>query len=189
MIDPAYCNQKWYKVVMVKKSEKVDEILFQIGDTVVYPSHGVGQITAEEVQIIAGCEMTLYVISFMKDKMILRVPKNRAIKAGLRHLTSSADFEEAISVLKQKAKMTKGMWSKRAQEYEQKINSGSIKSIAEVLRDLHKNVGDADRSYSERVIYEAALERLSNEYAASVGLEKDEAYAKLVEMLDVHAAM
>ena len=163
-----------------------DSVAFKVGDTVVYPSHGVGQITAEEIQIVAGCEMPLYVISFEKDKMTLRVPKSRAIKTGLRHLTSSNDFEEAISVLKQKAKVTKGMWSKRAQEYEQKINSGNVIRIAEVLRDLHRNVGEADRSYSERVIYEAALERLSNEYAASVGLEKDDAHAKLIELLDYY---
>ena len=163
-----------------------ENLEFQIGDTVVYPSHGVGQIISEEVQKIAGSDVLLYVISFMKDKMILRVPKSRAIKTGLRHLTSSTDFEEAISVLKQKAKIAKGMWSKRAQEYEQKINSGNIVLIAEVLRDLHKNVVDADRSYSERIIYEAALERLSNEYAASVGLPRDTAHAKLVELLDLY---
>jgi len=163
-----------------------ESMAFKVGDTVVYPSHGVGQITAEEVQVVAGSEMPLYVISFLKDKMTLRVPKSRAIKTGLRHLTSSNDFEEAIVVLKQKAKITKGMWSKRAQEYEQKINSGNIISLAEVLRDLHKNVGEADRSYSERVIYEAALERLSNEYAASIGLNKDDANARLVELLDYY---
>lgn len=162
------------------------DMAFKVGDAVVYPSHGVGQITAEEIQVVAGHEMPLYVISFVRDKMILRVPKLRAIKAGLRHLTSSSDFEEAINVLKQKAKNAKGMWSKRAQEYEQKINSGNVIRIAEVLRDLHKNAGDTDRSYSERVIYESALERLSNEYAASNGIEKDLAHAKLIELLDYY---
>jgi len=159
---------------------------FKVGDTVIYPSHGVGQITAEESQIVSGIEMLFYVISFVKDKMTLRVPKSRAKKTGLRHLTSSSDFEQAISVLKQKAKITKGMWSKRAHEYEQKINSGNIISIAEVLRDLHRNVGESERSYSERLIYEAALERLSNEYAASIGLEKDDAHAKLIALLDCY---
>ena len=126
----------------------------------------------------------LYVISFIKDKMILSVPKSRAIKTGLRHLTSSSDFEKAIAILKQKAKIAKGMWSKKAQEYEQKINSGDITRIAEVLRDLHKNASDNDRSYSERLIYEAALERFSNEYAASIGIQREAAHDKLVELLD-----
>ena len=175
--------QKGSYIYMKNTSEARD---FKIGDTVVYPSHGVGEITAEERQVIAGTEMRLYVISFAKEKMILRVPKSRAVKTGLRHLTSATDFEDVIKVLKQKARNGKGMWSKRAQEYEQKINSGEIIKIAEVLRDLHKNVGDNDRSYSERVIYEAALERLSTEYAASAKLDKPEACARLVELLDCY---
>ena len=166
---------------------KISEISdFKVGDTVVYPSHGVGQIIAEEIQTIAGSDIMLYVISFIKDKMTLRVPKSRAIKTGLRHLTSSTDFEKAIEILKQKAKVAKGMWSKRAQEYEQKINSGNITLIAEVLRDLHRNVSDNDRSYSERLIYEAALDRLSNEYAASSGIKREAAHEKLVELLDCY---
>lgn len=168
-------------IAMTKTSEVKG---FEVGDTVVYPSHGVGRITAEEVQIIAGIEMGLYVISFSKDKMILRVPKARAFKTGLRHLTSTTEFKEAIIALQAQSKSNKGMWSKRAQEYEQKINSGNVISIAEVLRDLHRNVDDPDRSYSERVIYESALERLTNEYAASMQVEKQDASSQIIEILD-----
>lgn len=142
-------------------------IPFAVGDAVVYPSHGVGKITGEELQVIGGVEMKLYIIVFDKDKMTLRVPKNRAEKAGLRHLSTSNDFVSALKALEGKARIAKGMWSKRAQEYELKINSGNIVAIAEVLRDLHPNVEDPNRSYSERVIYEAAMERLANEFSAS----------------------
>lgn len=157
---------------------------FSVGDSVVYPSHGVGQITAEETQVIAGVEMKLYVITFAKDKMILRVPTSRAIKTGLRHLSSSADLDLMINVLKSKAKVAKGMWSKRAQEYERKINSGNIIAISEVLRDLHRNIDDPDRSYSERLIYESALERLSQEYMFAVKCDLAHAKDTITDILN-----
>ncbi len=160
---------------------------FKVGDCVIYPSHGLGKITAEEIQTVAGSEVRLYVISFEKDKMILRVPKSRAAKAGLRHLTSSINFSKAMDVLRQKAKISRGMWSKRAQEYEAKINSGDVVKIAEVLRDLHKGSGDVERSYSERVIYESALERISHEYSISLEISKCDAAKRLIEILDFRA--
>lgn len=163
---------------------KEKERSFKVGDTVVYPSHGVGKITGEEVQVIAGHEMRLYVISFDKDKMILRVPKNRADKAGLRQLSTSAEFKKAIATLKGKAKVARGMWSKRAQEYETKINSGSVVAISEVLRDLHRNVDDPNRSYSERMIYESALERFTHEFAAAESIVLDLAAKKVKELLE-----
>jgi CarD family transcriptional regulator len=159
---------------------------FTIGDAVVYPSHGVGEITSEETQVIAGEEMSLYVIKFSKDKMILRVPKSRAIKAGLRHLSSNDSFSQVLEVLQSRPRIARGMWSKRAQEYEGKINSGDIISIAEVLRDLHKNVDDPERSYSERMIYESAMERLVEEYAATQSISKDTALEKILMMLDTY---
>ena len=158
---------------------------FIVGDDVVYPSHGVGTITAEEVEVIAGIEMKLYVISFRDEKMTLRVPKSRAIKTGLRRLSSSKDFESVLNVLKSKARSAKGMWSKRAQEYETKINSGDVESIAEVLRDLHKNVNDPDRSYSERMIYESALARLVNEYSVAANESKEVAEKTVITTLDL----
>lgn len=157
--------------------------IFTVGDSVVYPSHGVGQITGEETQVIAGVEMKLYVITFAKDKMILRVPTSRAIKTGLRHLCSSEEFSAVMKNLKGKAKAAKGMWSKRAQEYENKINSGDVVAIAEVLRDLHRNIEDPDRSYSERQIYDAALDRLSQEYSAAANISKEEACNLITDAL------
>lgn len=157
---------------------------FNIGDTVVYASHGVGKITGVETQEVAGFEMKMYVIYFEKDKMVLRVPVNRAEKAGLRRLSSSNELNKAIEALKGKSKISKNiMWSKRAQEYENKINSGDVVLIAEVLRDLHRNVEDPNRSYSERMIYESALERFTREYAASVGLKAEEATDKVQALL------
>jgi CarD family transcriptional regulator len=156
---------------------------FKTGDKVVYPSHGVGEITGEEVQEVAGSEMKLYVISFEQDKMVLRVPVQRVEASGLRALSQDNDVDEAVRLLKGKAKPGRGMWSRRAQEYEAKINSGDVIAIAEVVRDLHKNVDDPDRSYSERVIYEAALGRLAGEYAAVKTVTQDEASEFLVKVL------
>jgi len=167
-----------------KVAQNANENDFTVGDTVVYPSHGVGKITGEEVQNIAGHELKLYVISFAKDKMILRVPKNRAEKAGLRQLSTSDEFKTAITTLKGKAKVARGMWSKRAQEYETKINSGDVIAISEVLRDLHRNVDDPNRSYSERMIYESALERFTHEYAAAENIDLETASKKVNELLE-----
>jgi len=158
--------------------------IFNIGDTVVYPSHGVGKISALESQIIVGIEQKFYVVTFDKDKMTLKVPVSRADKAGLRQLSSSDDLEKALITLQGKSKTAKGMWSKRAQEYEAKINSGSVVNIAEVLRDLHRNVDDPARSYSERVIYDSAFKRFTHEYAAAAHLNAEQAELKIREMLE-----
>lgn len=158
---------------------------FEVGSRVVYPAHGVGEITGEETHSVSGQEVKLLVISFAKERMILRVPSHRA-KATLRHLSSREQVKEAIAILTGKAKAARGMWSRRAQEYELKINSGNIIAIAEVVRDLHKNVDDPDRSYSERMIYEAALERLATEISAVEGTGIPEATVRVVESLKVH---
>lgn len=139
---------------------------FKEGNRVVYPSHGVGIIMGVEAQEVAGMEIKTYVIEFEKEKMILRVPVGRAEKSGLRTLSDETDLEKVNSTLLQRPKSSRGMWSRRAKEYETKINSGNIVSVAEVVRDLHKNVDDPERSYSERIIYENALERLSREISA-----------------------
>ncbi len=153
----------------------LESVIFQIGDRVVYPSHGVGEIIAEEVQAIGGAELKVFVISLTKEKMILRVPVRRAKSIGLRLLCSADTLQNAFIVLQKKSKISKGMWSKRAQEYENKINSGDVYLIAEVVRDLHKNVSDPDRSYSERIIYESALSRFAGEFAAVEGIPMDKA--------------
>lgn len=156
---------------------------FKVGGKVVYPAHGVGMIVDQETQHVAGTELSVYVISFEKEKMTLRVPVKRAQASGLRVLSNDNDVMKAIQTLKGRAKPGRGMWSRRAQEYEGKINSGSIVSIAEVVRDLHKNVDDPDRSYSERVIYESALGRLAGEFAAVNKVDVTEATNNLVNVL------
>lgn len=156
---------------------------YKVGNYVVYPTHGVGKIMAEETQMIGEHELRLLVINFERDKMTLRVPMSRAAAAGLRPISSSEQIKKMIEVLKSKAKISRGMWSRRAQEYETKINSGNLLSVAEVVRDLHQNVDQSERSYSERMIYENALNRIVAEYAASEGMDQKAAYDKLMKLL------
>lgn len=139
---------------------------FKTGVKVVYPSHGVGEIKGVETNSFGGTELKTYVIEFEKEKMLLRIPANRAEKSGLRALSSDDDLKTVRKTLLERPKSSRGMWSRRAKEYETKINSGNIVAVAEVVRDLHKNVDDPERSYSERVIYENALERLAREVSA-----------------------
>ncbi len=136
---------------------------YKVGHHVVYPTHGVGRIMAEETQMIGEIELRMLVISFEKDKMTLRVPVHRATAAGLRPVSSVDQMKRVFVTLKTRARTSRGMWSRRAQEYETKINSGNIFFIAEVVRDLHQNVDQSERSYSERMIYESALARLVSE--------------------------
>lgn len=155
---------------------------FKVGERIVYPSHGVGEIVNVEHQIIAGTDIKVYVISFPQDKMTLKVPVNRAAISGLRKLVSKTDLAVIYLTLQGKAKQGNRMWSRRAQEYEGKINSGNVVSVAEVVRDLYKNV-DSDRSYSERTIYESALNRLAGELAILENINPEEAINKLIEVL------
>ena len=161
----------------------MSETNFKVGDRVVYPAHGVGEIIDEETQNVGGMELRVFVISLIKDKMILRVPVKRAKIAGLRQLSSKDNVDEVISTLQGKPKIARGMWSRRASDYEAKINSGNIVLIAEVVRDLHKNVDDPDRSYSERIIYESALERLAGEFAAIKSIDIKNATEQLIDIL------
>ena len=147
----------------MSKSKKPD---FRPNEYVVYPAHGVGQIVSIEDQQVAGISLELFVISFEKDKMTLRVPTNKAIQIGMGSLSSPDVIMKAMTTLKGKAKVKRAMWSRRAQEYEQKINSGDLIAIAEVVRDLHRSDDQREQSYSERQLYEAALERLTREVAA-----------------------
>ena len=157
---------------------------FAVGDRVVYPSHGVGEVTEIETESIAGISIQVYVISFPQDKMVLRVPVKRAVATGLRALASKDSVSKIYKVLQGKAaKITNKMWNRRAQEYESKINSGDITAVAEVIRDLHKD-SNSDRSYSERTIYEAAVNRLAGELAALESVSVAEAVAKLSGALD-----
>ena len=138
---------------------------FKANEFVVYPAHGVGQILAIKEQEIAGAKLELFVINFMKDKMTLRVPTAKVANVGMRKLSEPALVKKALETLKGRARVKRTMWSRRAQEYEAKINSGDIVAIAEVVRDLYRSESQPEQSYSERQLYEAALDRLSREIA------------------------
>lgn len=161
---------------------------FGVGEYVVYPTHGVGKILGHEVEKIGDYELKVFVISFEKDKMTLRVPVGRAEAAGLRAISPTDQISRAITTLKGRAKIARGMWSRRAQEYEAKINSGNLIQIAEVVRDLHKNVDQSERSYSERMIYETAMHRLCGEVAAFERVDIKDAQDKLLKVLRKQAA-
>ena len=167
------------------KAKKLD---FRRDEYVVYPAHGVGQIISVEEQEIAGLNLELFVVAFEKDKMTLRVPTHKAVEIGLRSLSSPEVVSRAMSTLKGKAKVKRAMWSRRAQEYEQKINSGDLIAIAEVVRDLHRNDDQREQSYSERQLYEAALERLTREVAAVADGDEAAAAKKVDAVLVSRAA-
>lgn len=160
---------------------------YATGDYVVYPTHGVGKITGIEKQEIAGHDLELFVIRFDAEKMTLRVPVVKAKFAGLRALSSHQHMNKALTTLSGRSRVSRAMWSRRAQEYAAKINSGDPISIAEVVRDLHRNASQPDQSYSERQIYEAARERLSRELAAVEKIDRDAASVRLDESLQVVA--
>lgn len=170
------------KIAQSEDKTEQQKFEFKIGQRIVYPAHGVGEIINIENHTMAGTEIKVYVISFPQDKMTLKVPVNRATVVGLRSVTSKKDLDLIYSTLQGKPKQGNRMWSRRAQEYEGKINSGNIVAVAEVLRDLHKNV-DNDRSYSERTLYEAALNRLAGELAILENIDLVEAINRLVEVL------
>lgn len=161
----------------------VKKMAFATDDYVVYPSHGVGRIVAIETQEIAGHSLEMYVVSFEQDRLILRVPVDKAPKSGMRKLSSRDKIQTAMNALKAKPKPRRAvMWSRRAQEYEAKINSGDPVSIAEVVRELHRGE-DAEQSYSERQMYRAALERLAREVAAIERIDEESATARLQQVL------
>lgn len=169
----------------MSKSKRND---FRPNEFVVYPAHGVGQIVSIEEQEIAGITLELFVVSFEKDKMTLRVPTHKATEIGMHALSSPDVVGRAMTTLKGKAKVKRAMWSRRAQEYEQKINSGDLIAIAEVVRDLHRNDDQREQSYSERQLYEAALERLTREVAAVEDGDEVAAAKKVDDVLVSRAA-
>jgi CarD family transcriptional regulator len=156
---------------------------FVEGDYVVYPTHGVGKVERIATEEIAGHKLELIHITFEENRMTLRVPVTKARTAGLRKLATRKLFDDALALLKGRARIKRTMWSRRAQEYEAKINSGDPMAIAEVVRDLHRNAGQPDQSFSERQIYEAAMDRLAAEMAALDGTDKTTAAAKLADYL------
>jgi len=158
---------------------------FSAGDFVVYPAHGVGKVTSIESQLIGGQKVELFVISFERDRMTLRVPIRKVENSGLRKLSTRKVMETALTTLKGRARVKRAMWSRRAQEYEAKINSGDPVSIAEVVRDLHRGASQPEQSYSERQIYQAALDRLVREFAAVEKIDEGTAVQRVEQMLNV----
>jgi len=156
---------------------------FAAGDLVVYPSHGVGKITAIETQEIAGHTLSVFVVTFDKDRMTLRVPLGKAKTSGLRKLSSQKEMGAALAKLRGRSRAKRTMWSRRAQEYQAKIASGDPASIAEVVRDLFRNSSQPEQSYSERQIYQAALDRLVREFAAVECIDELTATQRVEQLL------
>ena len=173
------------KKIPANSNRKLD---FKANDHVVYPTHGVGRITRVEEQEVAGLKLELFVITFDKDKMTLRVPTAKAKAVGMRKLSSPDVVATALNTLKGRARVKRTMWSRRAQEYEAKINSGDLVSIAEVVRDLHRASGQPEQSYSERQLYEAALARMAREVAAVERIDEQAAIKRVETVLLKKAA-
>ncbi|TLP46759.1 MULTISPECIES: CarD family transcriptional regulator [Cohaesibacter] len=153
---------------------------FKINEFIVYPAHGVGQIVNIEEQEVAGLSLELFVINFEQDKMTLRVPIGKVASVGMRKLSDEDAVDKALVTVTGRARIKRTMWSRRAQEYEAKINSGDLQSIAEVVRDLYRSDTQPEQSYSERQLYEAALDRMAREVAAIRKLSGTEA-VQLIE--------
>lgn len=162
---------------------------FSVGDHVVYPAHGVGQVQGIETQEVAGLKLEVYVITFDHEKMTLRVPTAKAKTAGLRSLAETGVVSKALTTLKGRARVKRTMWSRRAQEYEAKINSGDLIAISEVVRDLFRADDQPEQSYSERQIFEAAASRLARELAAMEEVDEPTALEKILDILRKSAAI
>jgi len=160
---------------------------FRTNEQIVYPAHGVGRIVSIEEEEVAGSKLELFVINFEKDKMTLRVPTEKSERVGMRKLSEDKVVNKALTTLKGKARVKRTMWSRRAQEYEAKINSGSLVQIAEVVRDLFRSESQPEQSYSERQLYEAALDRMAREVAAVQKLDEESAIVKIDEVLNKKA--
>ena len=170
-------------LILEYENQMAKDLMFSAGDFVIYPTHGVGKVVDIETQEVAGHKLKMYVISFDQERMILRVPTQKSETSGLRNLSSQKVMDSALETLKGRARAKRTMWSRRAQEYEAKINSGSPILIAEVVRDLHRNTGQPDQSFSERQIFESARDRLALEVAAVQEIDITDATAKLEELL------
>ena len=157
---------------------------FKTNEHIVYPAHGVGQIVAIEEQEIAGMKLELYVIVFEKDKMTLRVPMAKAEQVGMRKLAEDDTVDKSLEIIKGRARVKRTMWSRRAQDYEAKINSGDLIAISEVVRDLHRASSQPEQSYSERQLYEAALDRMAREISAVSKITETEAIRRIEDSLN-----
>ena len=180
--------KKIIKKIVTPKAPKIKKIVapqdFKSGENIVYPTHGVGRILTIEKFQYDLVEEQLYVIQFFQDKLTIRVPFVKAKMIGLRNITSKPSMTRTLSILKQKPKIKKAMWSRRAQEYDQKINSGDIKQLSEVVRDLFRKDDQTEQSYSERQMFQVAFERYTREFAISSDLKFEEASNKILEILN-----
>ena len=163
------------------------KLVFKVNELVVYPAHGVGKISQIEEQEIAGAKLELYIVDFEKEKLRLKVPTNRAEQKGMRRLSDKGQIESALKILKGRARIKRTMWSRRAQEYDAKINSGDIMAVAEVVRDLYRSERQPEQSYSERQLFEQALDRMAREIAAVKKIDDDQAVKELEEFLSKNA--
>ena len=180
--------KKVVRKIITPKAPKIKKIIapqeFKGGENIVYPTHGVGRILTIEKFQYDLLEEQLYVIQFFQDKLTIRVPFSKAKLIGLRNITSKPSMTRTLSILKQKPKIKKAMWSRRAQEYDQKINSGDIKLLSEVVRDLFRKDDQTEQSYSERQMFQVAFERYAREFAISSDMKFEESSAKIVEILN-----
>jgi len=163
------------------------KLVFKVNELVVYPAHGVGKIMQIEEQEIAGAKLELYIVDFEKEKLRLKVPTSRAEQKGMRRLSDRPQIETALKVLKGRARVKRTMWSRRAQEYDAKINSGDIMAVAEVVRDLYRSERQPEQSYSERQLFEQALARMAREIAAVKKIDDDQAIKELEDYLNKNA--
>ena len=163
------------------------KLVFKVGELVVYPAHGVGRIIQIEEQEIAGATLELYIVDFEKEKLRLKVPTGRAEQKGMRRLSDKAQIDSALKILKGRARIKRTMWSRRAQEYDAKINSGDIMAVAEVVRDLYRSERQPEQSYSERQLFEQALDRMAREIAAVRKMDDDMAIKELEDYLAKNA--
>ena len=163
------------------------KLVFKVNELVVYPAHGVGKISQIEEQEIAGARLELYIVEFEKEKLRLKVPTSRAEQKGMRRLSDKAQIESALKILKGRARIKRTMWSRRAQEYDAKINSGDIMAVAEVVRDLYRSERQPEQSYSERQLFEQALDRMAREIAAVKKIDDDQAVKELEDYLSKNA--
>ena len=181
-------KKKVSRKIVTPKAPKIKKVIvpqeFKAGENIVYPTHGVGRILTIEKFQYDLVEEQLYVIQFFQDKLTIRVPFAKAKLIGLRNITSKPSMTRTLSVLKQKPKIKKAMWSRRAQEYDQKINSGDIKLLSEVVRDLFRKDDQTEQSYSERQMFQVAFERYTREFAISSSLKYEEATTKILEILN-----
>lgn len=163
--------------------KKVKEVRFKVGQHVIYPAHGVGEVIGIEREVIAGFDIEVYVVKFEQDKMTLRVPTTKASNSGMRALSNDLILKDSFTTLKGRARVKRTMWSRRAQEYEAKINSGDLILVSEVVRDLHRTEAQPEQSYSERQLYERALDRMVREVAAIRKCPRDSAMDDILDTL------